>query len=138
MLTYTVRKLCRLCVHVNVHSTYIHVGYVYANVHCTHINVGCIYINNNNNKLMGVFYGAHIQPEAAYSALHHNIHGHWTCWFRSCTILIPRGGSIQHCSHVAIVTCRTTIAISVPPCTHLYLSEVEHLKVKYLAHRIAH
>ena len=92
MLTYTVHKLCRLCVHVNVHSTYIHVGYVYANVHCTHNNVGCIYINNNNNnKLMGVFYGAHIQPKAAYSALHHNIHGHWTCWFRSCTILIPRG-----------------------------------------------
>ena len=47
----------------------------------------------------------------------------------SCTIF-NSPGSIQHCSHVALVTCRTTIVFSVPPGTHLHINEVEHLRVK--------
>ena len=50
----------------------------------------------------------------------------------SCTIPTP-GAHRHHCSHVALVTCRTAIAISVPPCTHLHLSEVKHLRIKCLA-----
>ena len=34
---------------------------------------------------------------------------------------------------MALVTCRTTIAISVPPGTHLHLCEVKHLRVECLA-----
>ena len=34
---------------------------------------------------------------------------------------------------MALVTCRTTIVISVTTGTHLHLGEVEHLKVKYIA-----
>ena len=41
--------------------------------------------------------------------------------------------NVQHCSHVALVTCRATIAISVPPGTYLHLSEENHLGIKCLA-----
>ena len=40
---------------------------------------------------------------------------------------------MQHCNRVALVICRTTIVISVPPVTHLPLSDVKHLKVKCLS-----
>ena len=65
-------------------------------------------------------YGAHIQPRAAHGALHHIIPGHWTCSFM---YHFNSPGSIQHCSHVALVTCRATIAISVPSGTHLHPPE---------------
>ena len=36
---------------------------------------------------------------------------------------------------LALLTCRTTIAISLPTGTHLHKSEVKHLRVKCLAQR---
>ena len=88
-------------------------------VHCCPIYICQVYCEdskkNNNNTT---------------SALHHIIPGHWICSFM-WNFNSP--GSIQHCSHVTLGTSRITIAISVPPGTHLHLSEVKHLWVKYLA-----
>ena len=50
-------------------------------------------------------------------------------------------GSLQHCNHVALKSCRRTTAISVPgmavthllPGTHLDLRKVKYLRIKCLA-----
>ena len=84
--------------------------------------------SNNNKKLSTQYlYGAHIQPSAAHGALHHIIPGHQTCSFMYHFNSL---GNIQHCSHVTLATCCTTIAISVPPGTHLHLIEVKHLRIR--------
>ena len=78
------------------------------------------YINNE------YLWSTHIQPRAADGALHHSIPGHWTCSFMYHFQLPGGHTALQQCG--AIV--RTTIVISVPPGTHLHLSEVEHSRVK--------
>ena len=58
-------------------------------------------------------YGTHTQPGAAHGASY-IILSLIIGTVRSCTIF-NSPGSIQHCSHVVLVTCRTTIVITFTP-----------------------
>ena len=71
-------------------------------------------LKRNNNVIIWVFIWR--TYPAARGALHHSP---WTCLF---VYNFNSPGSIEHCSHVALVTRRTTIAISVPPGAHLHLT----------------
>ena len=75
-------------------------------------------INNDNVSI----YMAHISSLGLLMACsHHIIPGHWTCSFLNRL----HSPELQHCNHVALVTCHTTIAISVHPGTLLHLSDVK-------------